>query len=140
MADPKRLPQAFTRLVPKRGTNDCAVAAIASFLGRDYEEVLIAASRANKDIWRDGLTGKHHVSVCSRLGVKTRWFRKFDLEDDTGVLWLSYNDSHQRHHSVLLIEGKIYDPDYSPICMADCDEYLRFMNAFPAELLKKVEA
>lgn len=138
MAGTPRLPSAFVRLIPQRGKADCSIAALASFTGADYEEVLIAASRTRKTIWTEGLQGPAHVRICKQLGVKARWYKKFDIDEDTGVLWVAYNDDASKHHDVLLIDGKIYDPDHNPVIVADHDDYFRHFNAYPKELLKRI--
>ena len=128
------LPSAATRLHPKRGSHDCAVAAIASLIRRDYEEVLMAAARVAPQFWSEGLTAAQHVSICRRLGVKTTWLRAFDLEEDRGVLWVEYHDTAAKH-SIYLDAGKVYDSDHNPVTMWDVDDYLRHACGFPVMLL-----
>lgn len=139
MASPKTFPEASIRLFPKQGKNDCAIACLASYLGRDYAEVLIAASRVSKTFWTAGLSGVEHVRVARRLGVKTKWTKTFDLNDDIGVLFVTYHDNSTQQHDVLLIEGRIFDPEYSPACLIDADDYMRVVNAAPQSLFIKVE-
>lgn len=139
MPSPRKFPEAAIRLITKRGKNDCAIAALTSYLSRDYEEVLIAASRVSRTFWTAGLSNPEHVRVAKRLGVKTRWTKSFDIDDATGVLWVSYHDNADTQHSVVLIEGKIFDPDYTPVCLIDHDDYFRVFNAFPNQLLVRVD-
>lgn len=138
MADSRRLPSVFVRLIPKRGDNDCAIASLASFTGSDYEEVLLAAGKVSKTLWNSGLSGPEHIRVCKRLGVKARWFKTYDIEEDTGVLWVEYHENAKKAHSVVLVEGRIYDPDYNPVFIAEHDDYFRHFNAHPRDLLKRI--
>lgn len=137
---PRALPEDAIRLHVKRGKNDCAIAALASYLGRDYEEVLIAASKVSKHFWTNGLNGPDHIRVARRLGFRgARWTKAFDVETERGVLWLQYHDSAEREHSVVLIDGLIFDPDHSPPALTDCDDYLRTQNAKPEALFTTME-
>lgn len=138
MPDPKTLPHAL-RLIPKRGQNDCAIAALASYLGFDYEVVLITASKVSKTLWSAGLSGPEHLKVARRLKVKCRWTKTYEIEEATGVLWMRYHDNANLDHDVVLIEGKIFDPDYNPACLLDHDDYCRILNAKPDQLFVKVE-
>jgi hypothetical protein len=40
---------------------------------------------------------------------------------------------------VYLDEGKVYDPEHNPIWMWEWADYMRVQNAFPQQLLVKVE-
>lgn len=138
MAVPKAFPEASIRLFTKQGRNDCAIACLASYLGRHPAEVLIEASKVSKTFWTAGLSGIEHVRVARRLGFKTKWVKKFDLEDDIGVLFVTFHDNTMQH-DVVLIEGRIFDPEYTPACLIEADDYLRFFNASAEALFIKVE-
>jgi ABC-type bacteriocin/lantibiotic exporter with double-glycine peptidase domain len=143
MAKPT-LPHAVMQIVPKRGENDCAIAAMAMYLRRDYEDVLLAAGRVSRNVWNVGLSCPEMVKVAKLLGVKTQWFKTFNLEEnedkeaDSGVLWVSYHDV-SNEHIVVLDEGKIFDPEHNPVTYWDADDYMRHCAAFGNALLKRVE-
>lgn len=138
MAAPRTFPEASIRLWPKLGKNDCAIACLASYLGREYPEVLIAASKVSKTVWTAGVSGVEHIRIAKKLGIKAKWTRTYDIEHDTGVLFVTFHDN-TKQHDVVLIEGKIYDPEYSPPCLIDYDDYCRVLNAAPDSLFVKVE-
>jgi hypothetical protein len=131
----KPLPQAAYRLHPKRGSNDCAIVVLATFLRRDPGEVLIAASKVRKDVWQHGLEYTQIIRTATKLGIKARWTKVFAVEEETGFLWVSYNDV-ATHHAVFLHEGAIFDPDHDPISLWLHDDYFVYHNAFPAALLR----
>lgn len=132
------LPHAALRLIPKRGDNDCAIVTLASYLRRDPEEVLLAAGKVSPTVWQSGLHCPQMVRVCNRLGVKVRWRKTFDVENDSGVLWVSYRDL-PNEHVVLLLDGRIYDADHDPISVWEQDDWFVHYNAYPSALLQRVE-
>jgi hypothetical protein len=137
-------PHAAYRIYSKRGDSDCAIAAMATVFRRDYEEVLIAAAKVAPHAWKSGLTWLQMRQVARRLKVKTL-VRKavphldFDMEDETGVLWVGHHDSTNEHCVVLLDGGWIIDPEYNPAVISEHDDYLRVHNAYPGALLQVVE-
>lgn len=137
MAKPQ-LPHAVIRLYPKRGENDCAIATLASYLRRDYEEVLLAAGKVQPRVWEAGLYCTDFIKVANRLKVPVKWHKTFDLDADTGVLWVSYND-RGLEHVVLLDEGRIYDNDHDPISVWSPEDYFGHYNATPKQLLMRLD-
>lgn len=135
-----KLADATYRIIPKRGKNDCAIAVLATYLQREYEDVLLAAAKVRKDVWGTGLAFDQIPKVARRLGVTTRWYRvgAFDIEEATGVLWVGYHDVSNQH-VVFLHEGQIFDPEHNPVSMWDHDDFMRHMAAYPQQLLMKVE-
>src|SRR5690606_33138088 len=123
MAD-DTFPPAAIRLWPKRGDHDCTIAALASYLRRHYEEVLIAAAKVAPKCWATGLSGPEVTRVARRLGFRVRW-RQVDqndlaeLDDLTGILDLRFWNKPQQQHVVLIIEGVIYEADDDPITRWD---------------------
>lgn len=133
-----QLPHAVIRLYPKRGENDCGIATLASYLRRDYEEVLIAAAKVAPRVWQAGVYCNDFVRIARRLGVGVRWHKTFDLDVDTGVLWVSYNDRNMEH-VVLLDEGRIYDNDHNPVSVWTPEDWFGHYNAVPKLLLMKMK-
>lgn len=132
------LPHAFYRLCPKQGEADCGIAALATYLRRDHAEVLIAAAHISKTVWQVGLGAAEMVKVARRLGVRTKWYEVFDIEEDIGVLWIGFNDSNKQH-VVFLAEGWIFDPDHNPVSMAWHSEFTTACNGYAHQVLKVVE-
>lgn len=132
------LPHIFFRLVPKQGENDCAIAAMASYLRLDHGAVLAAAAQVSPTVWTAGLAATEMVRVGRKLGVKLHWTSTFDIEDDTGLLWVSYRDN-TKEHVVLLVEGWVVDPDHNPVVLGRHDEWMAAHNGFPKQLLRVVE-
>lgn len=134
-------PPAAIRLYSKRGSADCAIAALASYLRADYEEVLIAASKSRGNVWKHGLDGPQMVRIGRRLGFRLRW-RKIaeqELDEVSGVLAIEHYDQPNTRHAVLIVEGAVYDSDDNPVTRWDADVYLRIKNAYPTQLLEMVE-
>lgn len=138
-------PRVAYRLYPKRGDADCAIAAMATVFRRDYEEVLIAASRVSPNAWKRGLHLTEMQRVARRLKIKTQVKKvtggrpDFDIESETGVLWVSYHDRTSEHCVVLLDGGWISDPEYDPAALAEHDDYLCVHNAYASGLLQVKE-
>lgn len=129
------LSHASYRLYPKRGPADCVIACMATIFRRDYEDVLIAAVGVNKHAWRSGLHTTEFARIARRLKVRAEWKVKPVLDEDTGVLWIGYHDS-TREHCVVLLEGKVIDPDHDPVSLWDADDYLRANNAYANQLFR----
>lgn len=137
-------PHAAYRLISKRGDNDCAIAAMSIIFRRDYEEVLLAASKVTSMVWRSGLTINEIQKTAKRLKVKTRVLKsrptaEFDITAETGILWIGYNDSPREHVVALFEGGWIVEPEYNPPVMAEHDDYLAVHNAYAGGLLQVVE-
>ena len=96
--------------IRQRSTTDCAVACLASFLGRSYEEILIAAALLSPKILYNGMQNEDMTGVAHQFGVLLR--RKdahIDLEEDSGILGVRVR-GHKDDHAVVLTNGRIYDP------------------------------
>jgi ABC-type bacteriocin/lantibiotic exporter with double-glycine peptidase domain len=135
------LPPAAIRLYSKRGNADCAIAALASYLRVDYEEVLIAAAKARGNVWKKGLNCPQMINIGKRLGFALHW-RKITadtLDEATGVLAVRHYDAPQTEHALLIVEGVVYESEDHPVTRWDVDAYLRTRNAYPSQLLEIVE-
>lgn len=105
---------AAVQLTPKHGLKDCYISAISAYFGRPYEEVVAAAGKVFPTFWRTGLENKHALRVVRRLGKRARWVRDFDLDEDSGVLSISYHVG-RTEHVVLLLEGRIVELEDHPV-------------------------
>lgn len=95
----------FTTIVPQRGHGDCGIAALATFLGRSYEDVFeatigIAPSPHHRGLWMSQI-----MRVAATFGVTLRRRRKFNIDEDTGIIGI------RRDHVGVLREGIVIDSD-----------------------------
>jgi len=123
----------LVRLVRQDGTlPDCAVASLAMFCGVSYGEALAAFPKPHRVV----KTGAHLTelqSAAARLGIKTKLRKRFDIEEDTGILYVSGKDEHL----VFLWAGRIMEGNgecyLSPMVYCDLNGYK------PQSLLVRVE-
>lgn len=104
------LPPHFLRIARQNTENsDCAVAAISTLCGVNYEEALAACVQVVPDVLTDGLTGSQIQRVMDLLhcaGEVTANTKTIDLEEHTGVLIVS---KRRDWHAVILWAGRIID-------------------------------
>lgn len=101
------LPPDVVRWVGRNGEDgDCAIAAIALACGTTYEETLAAALLCREDAIH-GLNWKDMKALVKRLGLSCSLHRKYDLDEDTGVLDCRHG---RKEHVVYLWEGRIIEP------------------------------
>lgn len=97
------------RWTPRSGDHgDCAITALALACGITYETALSASLAAHPSSL-DGMALKHIRKAAGYLGFKTRAVTKFDLTEDTGILWVVGRDDDESH-VVYLWEGRILEP------------------------------
>ncbi len=92
--------------------NDCAIWAIAAFLSKPYEDVLIEAAREDSLAGKKGLHISQICRICERLGTPVKLKRKVNLEEDSGILsvWLiNPRTGKKEGHCAVLFEGKVID-------------------------------
>lgn len=103
------------RFVEGREQADCAIAALAMFLGMTYEDVLRAVTKLGvPQAGKVGLTTHEIRRVAAACGTPLRLRRKIE-EDDYGILLL-------RDHAMVLRAGLVFDPVGA---VWDFDDYLR---------------
>jgi hypothetical protein len=129
---------AVVQLTPKHGLRDCVLASLSAYLGKPYEEVVAAAGRVYPLFWRVGLENKHAIRVARRLGRRVRWVRDYDIDEDSGVLGITYNVG-RAEHAVLLLEGRIFELEDKPINAWEPAAYLTANNARAGLLLVEVK-
>lgn len=96
--------------VRQRSTSDCAVACLASFLGRSYEEVLIAAALLTPAILTRGMNNEDMIGTARQFGVVlSRKTPPIRIEEDSGILGVKIKGAHDEH-AVVLSNELIYDP------------------------------
>ncbi len=112
------------KLVKQRTDGDCGVASVAMIAEQSYEDAYIAATQVQPECrGKRGLHNKEVVEIAKRLGMKLSPKRKYDLDDDEGILrvrWLprigrSAADVKGGGHYVVVIHGLIVCPSYLEI-------------------------
>jgi hypothetical protein len=103
------------RFIRQRGDWDCGVGAIAFIAELSYEDVYVAAA-AIDPTWRgkSGLYSREIVAIAARLGVTLTPTRRFDLDDDDGVLSIRWNGPKGKQnpggHFVAVRSGFVFCP------------------------------
>lgn len=101
------LPPDVVRWVSRSGEDpDCAIAAIALATGQTYDAVLAQAVQVRADAIR-GMNWKDIRGVVARLGFSSALKRKYDLDEDTGILDCKRG---REEHVVYLWAGRIIEP------------------------------
>lgn len=102
------LPPDVVRWVSRSGEDsDCAIAAIALATGETYDAVLSEAVQVRSDAVTRGMVWRDIRAVVARLGFTSKLRRKYDLEEDTGILDCKRG---REEHVVYLWEGRIIEP------------------------------
>lgn len=117
----------------QRTTSDCGIAVLAMLLGREYEEVLMAAAGVVPTVLTSGVTWRHLRSIARKLGFKTtiKKARNVSATDDIGALCVQ-SPNWKLSHLVVLKEGLIVDTDG---CIYDADVYLSVNKARASSLM-----
>lgn len=66
--------------------DDCALVSLAIYLGLDYPDVVRAVTITDKKQGTDGLSLRAIVRTASLLGYRLIVRRKFDLDEDYGIV------------------------------------------------------
>ena len=96
---------------------DCAIIALAMYLGIPYPDVLRATTKVVGDAGRQGLLVKEIRRVAKRLGTPLVYRRRVDLDEDYGILSLP-------GHVVVLRNGLVFDGAF----VWDAHDYLKTKN------------
>jgi hypothetical protein len=118
---------AITAIKPvrQRAKLDCAIAAIGTLLGLDYEVVLDAAKRVCRRLPKDGLNADQIRKTIRALGCTVSTKRKFGTDEEyigeeTGLVVVKVGTCE---HVVVAFNGSIYDPQEG--VFYDPDGYLK---------------
>ncbi len=93
-----------------QGHGDCAVSALELACGVTYETALVAAISVVPDVLTHGMRMKDIRKAAEFMGFKVRARRKYDLEEDTGILSLYQPHVEESGHVVYVWEGRIIEP------------------------------
>lgn len=98
-------------LVRQRTDGDCGVAALATLACLRYEEVHAVA--ATVDRVRHGLCGmrvRDLHRVGEQLGLAFEWRRRYELDEDAGLLVVHGPHAARDGHAVAAYDGLLFDP------------------------------
>ena len=119
---------------------DCGIAALASFVGADYEDVY-ACAVAVSPTFRQGLAMREMITIAEAFGhpLERVDYRKVDLLEDVGILGVNWHRSMWKIHGgvghwVVLRRGTIIDP-VGPT-YDDAGVYLKERKGRPGTLLR----
>jgi hypothetical protein len=125
---------AVNRIESRRQSNDCAVWALAVYLGISYEDVWQAVVMTDRSKGKNGLYPRTVCRIAELLGHPLKLKRRPDLTEDYGILFVS---DHETGHAAVLRAGLVFDVDAT---VWDADEWLKAKRYVVAEgLLVAVE-
>ena len=126
------LPPDVVHWVSRNGQDgDCAIAAISLATGASYEAVLAEAIQVRSDAVTVGLNWREIRTTIKRLGFSSRLRRKYDLDEDTGILDCKRG---RQEHVVYLWEGRIVEPRWRSM-WRDPEAFLKHEDWAPGMLL-----
>lgn len=109
--------------------NDCALVALATYLGRPYTVVLEACLLARGHNGDDGLSRGDITGTAAWLGVRLRYVREVNLDRDFCILDLS-------QHVAVLRRGLLWEPDGA---VWQIHDYLRLESLTPLGAFVRAE-
>jgi ABC-type bacteriocin/lantibiotic exporter with double-glycine peptidase domain len=125
-------------IIKQRANGDCGIASLAMFLEMTYEDVYVAFAKL--DAVTRGKAGTHGyevIAAAKSLGCKLTPTRKYDLDDDEGVLRVRWNSGERAKtggHWVAIKAGLILCP--SDALAVPWREYMERFDGRPCSLLK----
>lgn len=114
---------------------DCAVASLAHFAGITYGAALVAFPRPDRVMSR-GAWMTELQAAAATLGIETKVLRKFNIEEDTGILWLKGKKGDD-DHVCYLWAGRIIDGTGE--CYLSPFDFLRVCGGKPKSLLVRLD-
>jgi hypothetical protein len=111
---------------------DCAVASLAMLCGVGYGQALAAFPKPHR-VLKAGAYLTELQAAAKALGIKTKIRKRFDLEEDTGILHVSGKDEHL----VFLWAGRIIEGNGE--CWLSSLSYLTTYDYEPKSLVMAVE-
>ena len=95
------------KMITSHRDHDCALVALAMLTGKDYEDIVLAASQIDKRAGKRGLYSSQIRKIAELLGITLRLKRKFDPEAASGILDVQFHNGEK--HALLLDEGRVFD-------------------------------
>lgn len=124
-------PVAIEPIISKAGM-DCGVSALAMYLGLPYRTVVDAALLEVPDVTNIGMTRIEMERIAARLGYDLIRTRKFNVEDDAGILFLQ--KGKRWSHYVVVFEGVVINPTDGLVW--NYDAYIAKTHLKPITLLR----
>jgi hypothetical protein len=122
------------RVTHQRYAADCGVATLTMLLsekGITYEDVLAAVTEEVPQLIKRGMYVPEIIRAAARFGVTLKQKRRYDLEEATGILRVTWKDRGGAH-VVYVRGGQLFDTDG---VVWDPDLYLDSRGAVPRVLL-----
>lgn len=125
-------------VIQQRADGDCGICALGMYAA--YEIVSGAAAKVDKrHRGKNGLWNHQVVAIAKRLGVSLIPTRRYDLDEDNGILRVRWNGTRAvtspGGHFVAIREGLVFCPA-TPAPMP-WKAYLEQFDARPCTLLKE---
>lgn len=92
----------ITRVILQREDRDCAVCALAMYLGHSYEDVLRVVATTDRSAGKHGLWTATIKRAADKLGHRLRVRKRFDWDEDYGILLMP-------DHATVLRNGLVID-------------------------------
>lgn len=95
---------------------DCGIASLAVVAEASYEDAYVAVKQVDRrHRGKQGLDNREIVKAARKLDLLLVPTRKYDLDDDEGVLRIRWNDpvnekANPGGHFVAVLEGRVWCP------------------------------
>lgn len=125
------------RLVLQRDgvSGDCCIAALATYLGLTYEDVLaVAARKQGKKVHHKGMHTTEIRRTAKALGHDLKKRRKWDDSTASGILILA---GIEEDHAAVLAEGLVFDLRHATVWIPEI--YYEATKQQPCALLTRRE-
>jgi hypothetical protein len=122
---PAAIVNKFPIIRPEEGA-DCALIALAFYLGEPYDDVLRVVSHVDMDMGKEGLTTRQIKKVAEVMGHPLRLKRTVNFDDDYGiVLW--------KDHATVIRNGLLFESNGT--VWEPSDYFLAFPTATAVSIL-----
>lgn len=125
------------RVIKQREDSDCSVAVLAMLAGISYEDALRVACGVDDEGATDGLYITQLIAAAADLEITLKRRRSFNINTDSGILYLIDKKNDFNRHVVILKKGVIIDTNDT--IWFDPAKFLKFHNYKATMLLKEVE-
>jgi ABC-type bacteriocin/lantibiotic exporter with double-glycine peptidase domain len=128
--------------VRQRADSDCGIASLATIAELPYEDVYIAVAQVDPHCrGKSGLHNRELIAAASKLGIRLKPTKRYDLDEDEGILRIRWNGRKGKRnrggHFIAIREGLALCPaDGFPMRWA---EYLERNQGRPCSLLRVIE-
>lgn len=128
-------------LIRQRGDHDCGICALGMYAQMAYEDVYVAVAAIDPATrGKGGLHNHEIIRAAARLGLTLEATRRFDLDDEDGVLRVRWNGRKGTQipggHFVAVRDGQVLCP--TDDCPQDWRAYLKKNRGRACTLLREV--